>query len=841
MTITQLFPIFLVLGAASLHAADSSTGEGPAEVPAMHLWIDEAFRPAGNNVDHSLAATAAITPGIRVIRQDYGTLGINQSCIKTPIHIGTQSFAHGLGVNSVAEIEVRLPPGATRFDAQVGIDNNYDTAGTKGSSEFIVEADGGPLFKSPVLRGGGEPVPVSVDLTGAKTLTLKVTDGGDGPGWDQADWAEAALTLSNGNKVLLNELPVLDSQLAARSESDLPFSFIYGGKSSRDLLKTWPRTVTEPTSPAKGRKLTRITWKDPQTGLEVLCELTEFSDSPAAEWVVRLTNNGSAVSPVIEKLLALDMVTSATAPSLTYSNGSTASANDYLPNEKSLTSDTLNLSAANGRSSGGIFPFFNLLDKEHASGLMLAVGWSGQWESNWRTFTDAHSAKAAYVSAGQQGLRLTLNLSQSIRTPRILLIRYAGIDPMRGHNLLRQVLLAHYVPRSEGKVILPPIAAMTWFTYDSGSGVNEANQLEAIARFASLGVEDYWLDAGWYGNGKWWNSVGNWNVRKEAFPHGLKVLSDACHQAGMKMIVWFEPERVQKNTTISMEHPEFVHGGANGGLFALDNPAARKWMTDLLSDHIRNDGIDVLRIDYNLDPLAYWRNADSPDTQGLTENLYMQGLYQMWDDLRARFPKLTIDDCASGGRRIDLETISRSIPLWRSDSAGYSVAKPTWDQGQTGGISLWIPLSTEGLWAFDPYTARSVATMGTAICADLRNKKYAVADIERTLAEIRDLRELWLGDYYPLTTIDTDDSHWMGWQFNRPDLGQGFAMVFRRPKVNETSFVTHLCGLEPDAHYQVQLVDENKALVLTGKELEAFKIDLPQPASSALLIYRKIQ
>jgi alpha-galactosidase len=743
-------------------------------------------------------------------------------------------------VNSVAEIEVTLPPGAAHFDAQVGIDNNSDTAGTKGSSEFIVEADGKQLFKSPVLRGGGEPVPVSVDLAGAKTLTLKVTDGGNGPGWDQADWADATLTLSDGRKILLNELPLLDSQLASRSENNLPFSFVYGGKSSRDLLKIWPRTVTTTATPGTGRKLTRITWKDPQTGLEVLCELTQFSDSPAADWVVRFTNKGTADSSVIEKPLALDLVTPATAPSVTYSNGSTAGPGDFVPNEKAITTEPLNLSAVNGRSSGGIFPFFNLNDKAQASGLMLGIGWSGQWESNWRTLTNSHGDKQVSITSGQQALRLKLKPGESIRTPRILLIRYTGSDPMHGHNLLRQTLLAHYVPRLEGKIAIAPISANTWFTYNSGSGVNEVNQLAAIAQYAPLGIEDYWLDAGWYGNGDWSNSVGSWNTRKDAFPRGLKVLSDASHQAGMKMIVWFEPERVQKNTTIALEHPEFVHGGASGGLFALDNPAARKWMTEMLSDHIRNDGIDVLRIDYNLDPLSYWRGADSPDAQGLTENLYMQGLYTMWDDLRARFPHLMIDDCASGGRRIDLETVSRSIPLWRSDRPCDGTAKPTWDQAETAGISLWIPQSTEGQWDFDPYSARSVATTGTVICSDLRDKKYATSDIKRTITEIKDLRELWLGDYYPLTAIDTDDSHWMGWQFNRADRGKGFAMIFRRPKVSETSFVAQLHGLDPKANYEVRLVDENKTSTMTGKDLESYSIDLPQAPSCVLIKYRKL-
>jgi hypothetical protein len=67
------------------------------------------------------------------------------------------------------------------------------------------------------------------------------------------------------------------------------------------------------------------------------------------------------------------------------------------------------------------------------------------------------------------------------------------------------------------------------------------------------------------------------------------------------------------------------------------------------------------------DPLPYWRANDAPDRQGMAEIRHVEGLYEFWNDLLRRHPGLVIDNCASGGRRIDLETISRSIPLWRSD------------------------------------------------------------------------------------------------------------------------------------------------------------------------------
>lgn len=64
-----------------------------------------------------------------------------------------------------------------------------------------------------------------------------------------------------------------------------------------------------------------------------------------------------------------------------------------------------------------------------------------------------------------------------------------------------------------------------------------------------------------------------------------------------------------------------------------------------------------------MDPLEYWQAADVEDRQGITEIRHIEGLYKLWDELRQEFPNLIIDNCSSGGRRIDMETISRSLPL----------------------------------------------------------------------------------------------------------------------------------------------------------------------------------
>ena len=102
----------------------------------------------------------------------------------------------------------------------------------------------------------------------------------------------------------------------------------------------------------------------------------------------------------------------------------------------------------------------------------------------------------------------------------------------------------------------------------------------------------------------------------------------------------------------------------------------------------------------------------------------IMGLYSYWDELRKRHPGLQIDNCASGGRRLDIETMSRSVALWRSDCAGQPLA----EQFHTQGLMPWVPL-TAGVWCAikggtpvgssqQLYEQRSGYCAGMTVCVD---------------------------------------------------------------------------------------------------------------------------
>ena len=800
--------------------------------PVLRDWAEVAFL-------NRAKALPAVEPGLIVRRQDYGTLKLDQSMLGTPLVIGAQRYERGLGTHAFSEIEVRLPVSAKTFSALVGVDNNPDTQGTRGSVIFTVEAQGRELFRSGVCRGGDAPVPVSVEVAGAATLVLRVLDGGDGCTYDQADWADAKVTVAGGREVFLDEL-LSDSQVSGLS-AQVPFSFVLGGQSSRGLLPAWKRDVTSE-APAGGQERRVITYRDPVSKLEVRCELTCFTEYPAVEWVIFLKNTGMADSPVIENLKPLDLSIDVPARDviLHRMNGSTCSPADFLPIDQTVGTgqQVIEVAPTGGRSSDGALPFFNL--EWARGGLVGAIGWSGQWSLQ----VQRENEKTVRVLAGQQTVRLKLHPGEVIRTPRILLVSWAGRDYLRGSNLLRRLILAHYSPRLDGQPVFPPAAAITWFSFDCGNGVTEANQKAVMPSMARAGLEGYWMDAGWF-EGGWPAGAGSWVPKKAAFPNGLRPIGDEAHKLGLKYVLWFEPERVTANSRVTREHPEWVlhhpKEGAWGALFDLGNPAARQWMTDLLSTCIADWGVDVLRIDCNLEPLAFWQAADGPDRKGMAEIRYVEGLYALWDALLKRHPGLTIDNCASGGRRIDLETIRRSYPLWQSDTQCGGRAIPVQDQLQNLGLSMYVPLHAAGVWAFDPYSFRSVATTGCAVCPDFSKDERLLAAVRQRVQEMKALRPYYLGDYYPLLEPSTSESLWCGWQYDRPEMGGGVVTLFRRAQSPYRAVTVALRGLDAGAVYELTDIDTGTVRKKAGKELLAgLTVTIDPKPGCVLLRYKKL-
>jgi alpha-galactosidase len=311
------------------------------------------------------------------------------------------------------------------------------------------------------------------------------------------------------------------------------------------------------------------------------------------------------------------------------------------------------------------------------------------------------------------------------------------------------------------------------------------------------------------------------------------------HQNGKKTMVWFEPERVHADTWLTVNHPEWVHGGAAGGLLNLGDPACRAWLTDHIDSVLTAQGIDDYRQDFNIDPLPFWRGADSENRQGITEIRHVEGYFAYWDELRRRHPNMMIDSCASGGRRNDLETLRRAVPLLRSDWYW----GPAGQQCQTYGLSMWIPYHGTGfIYAKDEYWIRSCYTAENSFGPDAAGlDKIDFADLRRLTEQDKKIQPYFLGDFWPLTPYSLDETRWMAWQFNRPEKGDGLLQIFRRPQSPYTSARFCLVDLDPTATYTITNIDGGDPQKFSGQDLmqQGFPITIPEKPKAVILTYSK--
>jgi alpha-galactosidase len=587
-----------------------------------------------------------------------------------------------------------------------------------------------------------------------------------------------------------------------------------------------------------------VTYTDPATGLVVRCEAKEFADVPAVEWVVWLENRGKEDTPIVERLAALDWGLPLAAKdtlTLHHAEGEHNTGDSFKPVDETVSPGArVVLAPVAGRSSDGTMPFFGL--DWPGGGVTAAIGWSGQWEASF----ERQAGGAVRVVCGQQLTHLKLHPGERVRTPRMLLVFWKGGDPERGTNLLRQAILAHYTPRRNGEIVFAPICGAavsprpdaTYTTY----------KLRAIPQLAKLGYEVLWSDCDpeqWYPVG-FPTGTGTWDPDPAKYPKGFKPVGDAARKSGVGFLLWFEPERVHPGSRIDREHPEWVMK-ANGEwsqLFRLQDPVARKWVTDYVDKQVTDAQLSWMRWDFNIGPLGFWQREDTPDRQGVTENLYIQGLYAMWDDLMHRHPGMIVDMCASGGRRIDLEALSRGLPLWHSDMQ-CNGALPAADQLQNAGLNRWIPFHGCGCFGDEPdYNFRSAMTAGNIVIAtpwgQTRELAPAAAEAaKRTVGIYTRLRPYFLGDFHPLLPHEAGEDKWFAYQFHRADLDAGLVMAFRRAECAADRVALSLRSVDPKASYAVTFEDTGATRTMSGRELASLAVTVSAKPGSAIVTYRR--
>jgi alpha-galactosidase len=462
--------------------------------------------------------------------------------------------------------------------------------------------------------------------------------------------------------------------------------------------------------------------------------------------------------------------------------------------------------------------------EEHGEVWFGALAWSGSWR-----FTIEHTQlDAVRVTGGFNPFDFGYKLrpGEHLETP----VFYGGhSDHGLGgaSRLLHRFEIAHILPQSPDPKPRPVI-------YNSWEAtefrVNEAGQMALAEKAASIGVDRFVMDDGWFGQRKDDHAgLGDWYVNSEKFPHGLKPLIDKVHSLGMDFGLWVEPEMINPDSDLYRKHPEWVLNfpgrprseSRNQLVLNLARPDVRDYVEGFLDKILTENDIAFFKWDYNRNWSEPGWDAVPVDEQKRVYVEFIRNLYSILADLRKKHPKVEIESCSGGGGRVDLGILRYTDEVWTSDNTdpfdrlsmqdGFTYAytpqimmawvtdSPHWLNNKRATSLAYRLLSSMqgslGIGAnLDHWTAEDFATAKRLIAA--------YHSVQKTIVR---------GDLFRLIS-PRDASQFSATQTVSPDKNQSVVFAFANATQEERGFpLLQLQGLDPAADYKLSWI-EGKAL-----------------------------
>ena len=308
--------------------------------------------------------------------------------------------------------------------------------------------------------------------------------------------------------------------------------------------------------------------------------------------------------------------------------------------------------------------------------------WDGQvwfgalaWSGSWRITIEQDSLHQVRIVGGFNSFDFGYSLApgQTLATP----IFYGGVA-QRGFSevshLESSFQLAHILPQAPHPRPRP-VLYNSWEA--TAFNVSERGQEALADKAASIGVERFVMDDGWFSTRKDDHAgLGDWYPDPDKFPNGLKPLIDHIHQLGMDFGLWVEPEMVNENSDLYRKHPDWiVHFDGRPrtqarAQFVLNMaiPEVREYVLHFLDKLLSENNIAFLKWDANRN-LAEpgWPQAALDQQKKLYVD-YVEGYYSVLRELRLRHPKIEIESCSGGGGRVDLGVMKLTDEMWTSDN-----------------------------------------------------------------------------------------------------------------------------------------------------------------------------
>ena len=446
-----------------------------------------------------------------------------------------------------------------------------------------------------------------------------------------------------------------------------------------------------------------------------------------------------------------------------------------------------------------------------------ALGWSGSWQIN----IEEDWARRVRVTGGYTPFDFAYVLApgQSLETPKF----YGGYSSAGiggASRLLHRFEFDSIVPKAPHRR-MRPVLYNSWEA--TGFDVNEANQEALAEKAASIGVERFVMDDGWFGERKDDHAgLGDWYVNPQKFPHGLRPLIDKVHSLGMDFGLWVEPEMVNPDSALYRKHPDWVLNfpgrprteGRHQLVLNLARDDVRAYIYGFLDKLLTENDIAFLKWDYNRN----WSEPGWPaaplDEQKEVYVKYVQNLYSILAELREKHPHVEIESCSGGGARVDLGILRLTDEVWPSDNTDpfdrLSIQDGFTYAYSPGLMMAWVTDSPN--WMNDRSTSleyRFLSSMqgGLGIGANLNKwtpDDFATA--KKLVAEYKAIRAtVQAGALYRLISPQGDSEYSVTESVAR-DGHEAVVFAFLHSSQQGRPYPRlYMRGLDPDAVYTIQV------------------------------------
>lgn len=512
-------------------------------------------------------------------------------------------------------------------------------------------------------------------------------------------------------------------------------------------------------------------------------------------------------------------------------------------------------------SSNWWVPWFAVTDGQ-GRGVFAGIHWSGIWKAEAEWVPQQGDRPAHVRIAAGTAFSRTLGRDERLELPA----SFFGVFARDGlHEATERI---HRYVRS-AVAPPPPDERFPWVQFNSWypwqANLNEAEMEEQLELAARLGVEVFVLDDGWFRG--WdpkagWGAGAGWWVADDAkFPSGLRAFGERVRATGMRFGLWIEPERVDprvlKETGIqeawlagSEDNQPYLPTRSNAWqqpCFGCPETAA--WAKAQLDRLIGEYGADWIKWDFN--QYRVCRRSDHGHQSGDGNRAHHLGVYEVMEYVRRRYPHVALENCASGGSRLDYGVIRYAHVNWLSD-----IPSPSYRaRSQFGGAVLAYPPEYHNAWVIpDPaeplteenarYKLRSCMLGAFGISYPLPGLPESVLRI--IAEEIRNYKRLrpliTAGRFRRLLPQETSTASWGAYAYLRDNAGpddglHGAVLVFRGADSQVVAQTILIPGLEPERTYRLSDPQMGMLAEATGAQLaaEGLPVRLAKAGSSALI------